>query len=148
MNDAVVIPKPGDLVRVLEVQDDDPDHCAGDTFVVGEAYLWADKGLVHVIERGMSGLAPYGTVGRFEVLQSEASTHDAVAHPTHYTSHPSGIECIEITKHHNFCVGNVIKYCWRAGLKSVADGAGELKDLKKARQYLDFEIARLEGKSK
>lgn len=70
--------------------------------------------------------------------------HDAVEHPSHYTSHPSGVECIHITQHHNFCIGNVIKYCWRAGLK---DGpATELQDLKKARQYLDFEIARLETK--
>ena len=68
---------------------------------------------------------------------------NAVSRPPHYTSHPSGVECITITQHHNFCVGNVIKYVWRAGLKG-SEGASELQDLKKARQYLDFEIARLE----
>ncbi len=42
---------------------------------------------------------------------------NSVDHPPHYNSHPSGVECIEITEHYNFCVGNAIKYVWRAGLK-------------------------------
>lgn len=66
---------------------------------------------------------------------------DKINHPTHYTSHPSGVECIEITQHHNFCIGNVIKYVWRAGIKGEDT---EIEDLKKARWYLDREIARLE----
>jgi len=60
---------------------------------------------------------------------------DAVKHPTHYTSHPSGIECIEITKHMGFCLGNAIKYIWRADLKENA-----IEDLEKAMQYIEFEI--------
>lgn len=63
----------------------------------------------------------------------------AINHPRHYTAHPSGIECIEIAKHMNFCLGNVLKYIWRAPEKG-----SELEDLKKARWYLDCEIARLE----
>ena len=43
--------------------------------------------------------------------------HDNVNHPAHYTSDPSGVECIQITRHRNFNVGNAIKYLWRAGLK-------------------------------
>lgn len=43
--------------------------------------------------------------------------NDAVNHPKHYTSHPSKIECIQVTEHLNFCIGNAIKYLWRAGLK-------------------------------
>lgn len=66
---------------------------------------------------------------------------DKINHPTHYTSHPSGVECIEITQHHNFCIGNVIKYVWRAGIKGEDT---KIEDLKKARWYLDREIARLE----
>lgn len=31
---------------------------------------------------------------------------DPVNHPPHYTAHPSGVECITITKHMNFNVGN------------------------------------------
>ena len=47
--------------------------------------------------------------------------NDQVNHPKHYTSDPSGIECIDITRHRNFNVGNAIKYLWRAGLKIDAD---------------------------
>lgn len=38
----------------------------------------------------------------------------------------------------NFCLGNVIKYVWRAGLKNP----DARTDLLKARQYLDWEIER------
>lgn len=68
--------------------------------------------------------------------------HDPVDHPTHYTSHPSGVECIEIACHHNMCIGSALKYLWRAGLKGGEDK--RLEDLKKARWYLDYEIRRLE----
>ena len=66
---------------------------------------------------------------------------DSVNNPPHYTGHPSGVECIKITEHMNFCLGNAIKYIWRAGLKS--DDA--LEDLRKARWYIDREIARVQG---
>jgi hypothetical protein len=65
-------------------------------------------------------------------------THDNVNHPKHYTAHPSGVECIEITEHMNFCLGNAVKYIWRASLKGK-----EVEDLKKARWYIDREISRL-----
>lgn len=64
---------------------------------------------------------------------------DNVNHPSHYTSHPSGVECIQITEHMNFNIGNAMKYLWRAGLKS--DDPRE--DLMKARWYADRELARL-----
>ena len=65
--------------------------------------------------------------------------HDPINHPKHYTEHPSGIEVIQITEHMNFCLGNVIKYTLRAGLKTE----DPIEDLRKARWYLDREIARL-----
>jgi hypothetical protein len=65
--------------------------------------------------------------------------HDPVNSPRHYTSHPSGVECIDIVEHFDFCIGNAIKYAWRAGLKGDA-----LEDLKKARWYMDRAISRLE----
>lgn len=65
---------------------------------------------------------------------------DTVNHPAHYTEHPSGIECIQITEHMNFCLGNAVKYIWRADLKGSA-----LEDLRKARWYIDREIERLES---
>ena len=71
------------------------------------------------------------------------SPHDAVNHPAHYTAHPSGVECIQVTEHMNFCVGNAMKYLWRAGLKGDA-----LKDLEKARWYVDREIQRLQASAR
>jgi len=72
---------------------------------------------------------------------------DLVNHPPHYTSDPSGVECIQITQHRNFCVGNAIKYLWRAGLKDGDGGiqAKTIEDLKKAVFYINQEITRLEG---
>jgi len=61
--------------------------------------------------------------------------HDPVNHPKHYTQHPSGIECIQITEHMGFNLGNAVKYIWRADLKHDA-----IEDLKKALWYLDREI--------
>ena len=64
---------------------------------------------------------------------------DHINHPPHYTQHPSGVECITITEHYNFNVGNAIKYLWRAGLK---DGADATDDLRKAAWYVQREIDR------
>jgi hypothetical protein len=75
----------------------------------------------------------------------DPNRHNPVNHPSHYTSHPSGIECIQITEHMNFCLGNAIKYLWRAGSK---DGTSDIEDLEKAKWYVEREIARrksLEG---
>lgn len=97
---------------------------------------------------------------------------DPVNHPSHYTSDPSGVECITVTRHRNFNVGNAMKYLWRAGLKDSAEpacrskpqdewcdrkGTGgfmghtcgtndkRIEDLKKARWYIADEIKRLGG---
>jgi hypothetical protein len=70
---------------------------------------------------------------------------DPVNHPPHYTSHPSGVECITITRHHDFCIGNAIKYCWRAGLKEGSKKK-EIEDLKKAVWYIEDKIRELEKK--
>lgn len=58
--------------------------------------------------------------------------------PDHYRSHPSGVECIIITEHMNFNLGNAIKYIWRAGEKGKV-----IEDLEKAKWYLTREINRL-----
>ena len=71
---------------------------------------------------------------------------DNVNHPSHYNSHPSGIECIEIARHHNFNIGNTIKYLWRAGLKSeegMEDTDKQIEDLNKAIWYIQDEIKRI-----
>jgi len=65
--------------------------------------------------------------------------HDPVNNPKHYTAHPSGVECIQITEHMSFCLGNAVKYVWRADLKNDA-----IEDLKKAVWYIEREIKRRE----
>lgn len=75
--------------------------------------------------------------------------NDQVNHPKHYTSDPSGIECIDITRHRNFNIGNAIKYLWRAGLKEDKDRKlidKQVEDLNKAVWYLVDEIHRLGGR--
>jgi len=71
---------------------------------------------------------------------------DNVNHPEHYISDPSGIECIQITRHRNFNMGNAIKYLWGAGLKQepskdIVDKT--IEDLKKAIWYINDEINRI-----
>lgn len=80
----------------------------------------------------------YQTIG-----DTPAAPSNAVDHPPHYKS-ASGIECIDVVETMTFCRGNAIKYLWRAGNK---DPTKEIEDLKKARWYLDREIARLESKN-
>ena len=63
--------------------------------------------------------------------------HDPVNQPKHYTGHPSGIECIEITEHMGFNLGNAVKYIWRCDLKKYA-----VEDLRKAPWYIGREIAK------
>ena len=63
--------------------------------------------------------------------------NDPVDNPAHYTQHPSGVSCIEIAEHMGFCIGNAIKYLWRADLKGDA-----IEDLRKAEWYIQREIQR------
>jgi hypothetical protein len=61
---------------------------------------------------------------------------DDAINPPHYKEHPSGIECIQITEHMGFCLGNAVKYIWRAGLKE----SDRRQDLEKAIWYLQREL--------
>jgi hypothetical protein len=70
-----------------------------------------------------------------QVGQGAGEMSDLVNHPPHYTRHPSGVECITITEHMGFNVGNAMKYLWRCGLKG-----DEIEDLKKAVWYINREI--------
>lgn len=70
---------------------------------------------------------------------TKTKAHDPVNHPSHYTSHPSGIECIEVTRWMNFNIGNAIKYLWRAALK------GGIEDMQKAIWYINDEIERVKN---
>lgn len=77
------------------------------------------------------------------------SHEDRVNHPKHYTSHPSGVECIDIVRHYDFDTGNAIKYLWRCGLKDEAgytDTEKEIEDLEKAVWYIKDKIGQLKAK--
>lgn len=103
---------------------------------------WNDKGESDNAEDyDIVGYWPY----REEIEAAGYLKHDPVNHPSHYTSHPSGIECIEITRHMGFNLGNALKYLWRNGLK---DGQPAVQDLKKAVWYIQDEIKRLEKEAR
>lgn len=93
-----------------------------------------------------SGEYVIGKVSSYDLIEEVADEPaenkpkvDPVNHPTHYTNHPSGVECIQITEHFNFNRGNAIKYIWRAGEKGDA-----IEDLRKALFYVAREIDRIE----
>jgi hypothetical protein len=67
---------------------------------------------------------------------------DPVNNPKHYTSHPSGIDCITITRHMGFNLGNAIKYIWRADEKGK-----DIEDLEKSVWYLLDEIQKRKNKN-
>lgn len=82
--------------------------------------------------------------------EQESEKPDNVNHPKHYTSHPSGIECIEITRHYCFAIGNAIKYLWRAGLKveeGLTNKQKEIEDLEKAKWYINDRINQLKNET-
>jgi hypothetical protein len=64
-------------------------------------------------------------------------SEDRVNNPKHYTSHPSGVECIQVVEHMGFNLGNAVKYIWRADLKG-----NSIEDLEKARWYINRELRR------
>ena len=79
-------------------------------------------------------IAPGSSNDSADVIQ------DPINHPTHYTSHPSNVECITVVEWMSFNLGNAVKYIWRAGFKGY-----QIEDLQKARWYVDREIKRLGG---
>lgn len=89
------------------------------------------------LDDGHSLCFGYGELEPEEVRDFAAG--DAVDHPPHYTQHPSGVECIQVTEHMTFSLGNAMKYIWRAGLKS----ADPIEDIDKAIWYLQREKERL-----
>lgn len=84
----------------------------------------------------------YGTEYLYErfIQNGELVMNDPVKNPKHYTEHPSGIECIQVTEHMSFNLGNALKYIWRCDLKLDA-----IEDLKKAVWYLEREISKREA---
>lgn len=55
-----------------------------------------------------------------------------IINPAHYKGHPSGVECIDVSRFLGFSLGNAFKYVYRAGQKGPA-----LDDYRKAVWYVD-----------
>jgi|GEM_PF-827213 len=99
------------------------------------SYTWQPNG------RFTSLITPGDPCGMDLVEEIKDGKPDSVNNPPHYTSHPSGIECIQVTEHMGFNLGNAIKYLWRADLKVDA-----IEDMRKAVWYIEREIAKRGGK--
>ena len=149
--------KIGDRVRVIDngdfgtVDRADPDG----TFRVkiGLAYWWFDAHELTLADSQATERPQerVNGVDEVEVTWEEfeppkTAPTDPVNHPSHYASNPAtctncgaGIECIQITEHMGFNLGNAIKYVWRADLKNDA-----LEDLRKAEWYIRREIQKRE----
>jgi hypothetical protein len=63
-------------------------------------------------------------------------TETDFVNPSHYKQY--SVECIEVAEEFSFCLGNALKYIWRAGYKEDA-----ILDLEKAKWYIEREIKRL-----
>ena len=121
----------------------------GEGFNADNLVIWNESKFLGVDDEGdivaLENFELYGTELRFLSYDQIVGTEhqdgfmnlntDPVNHPPHYTQHPSGVECIQITEHMSFNLGNAIKYVWRADLKNDA-----VEDLKKAVFYINREI--------
>ena len=66
--------------------------------------------------------------------------NDPVNHPSHYTGHPAGIECIDVIEANTFYnLAAAMKYIWRVSWGSKDN---DIQDLEKAAWYIRREIDR------
>ena len=121
----------GELVEVANVTRNCPYQ---GYFTAGAIYVTGQKGVKIVFWHP----AEFRIKVENPDLHPTKPDYDPVNHPAHYTAHPSGVECITVTEHMNFNVGNAVKYLWRSGAKGDA-----LEDLKKAAWYVNREIERI-----
>lgn len=137
-------------MKIKEIKKGTKFLCLQDVYVGGQVMY--SQGTSYISDRDgyitdNGGDSQYWTAGDafYSFFKEEAA--DNVNHPSHYTSHPSGVECIEITRHYCFSIGNAIKYLWRAGLKNdagLSDLDKEIEDLEKAKWYIQDRINQLE----
>jgi len=60
---------------------------------------------------------------------------DDAINPSHYKSHPSGVECIDISKHLSGCLAQAFQYVWRCGQKD-----DPIQELDKAIWFIKAEM--------
>ena len=78
---------------------------------------------------------PNGAYARADTIPSFIPTNDIINNPVHYTTHPSGVECIDVIEHMPFNIGAAVKYLWRCDIKDSPE-----ENLNKALWYIRREI--------
>lgn len=129
--------------------------CKSADFIISELAWWPYaelKGYVNIIDNP-SLIEPGHIIVRFpeyhteprpdnESSSKEETSFDAVSHPSHYTEGRKYEPRKVIADWGlNFNLGNAVKYVSRAGRKG-----DKIEDLRKAIQYIEFEIEELEEK--
>jgi hypothetical protein len=61
---------------------------------------------------------------------------DDAINPSHYKSHPSGVQCIDISKHLSGCLAQAFQYVWQCGQKD-----NPIQDLDKAIWFIRAEMS-------
>jgi hypothetical protein len=88
---------------------------------------------------------------KIDAMFAPSKINSNVSHPSHYNS-GNKYEPIDVILDWelNFCLGNVIKYIFRAGKKIDFENQNpkekEIEDLEKAMFYLNYEINRIKEK--
>ena len=92
------------------------------------------------LEESVASVSAYANAMRRACGFPESVAVDMVNHPSHYTSHPKGIECIDVIEEcDNFNLAQVMRYVWRVAFGGKAD---DMEDLRKAKFYLERAIDR------
>ena len=130
-------------------------HCSTAAAVVDQ--LSAYKEFQHLdatmIDGGDGGDADNRRGGRGEQMKTvrvnsswraqRAGCKSDPVSPSHYQSHPSGVECYQIAEWWPFHLGNALRYIWRV------DGKGDpVENLRKAAWHIEKEILRRERMTK
>lgn len=106
-----------------------------------------DCGITIRVPENMGDLTTFLCTPCADKAFGKLTHHDPVNHPKHYNESPAKcsacrtrIECIDVTRHMSFNIGNAVKYLWRYQLKNGVE------DLKKAQWYLTDAINSMERK--
>lgn len=128
--------------------------CASAGFIISELAWWPYaelKGGINIINEEPSIVEPGYVIVRFpeyhttprpdnELSSKEETSFDVVSHPSHYTEGRKYEPRKVIADWGlNFNLGNAVKYISRAGRKG-----DKIEDLRKAIQYIEFELEELE----
>jgi hypothetical protein len=112
---------------------EDVCHWCTDIYT-GEVGLYCDGKFYDILEPGVAHYAMF--IEKEEKMEEQKNSRPDVSH------YKGKIEVIDFIHAHdlNFNRGNVVKYTVRAGKK---DPSKEIEDLRKAIDYLNFEIERI-----